>query len=63
MKSTDQVKLVNDVEHKFNLDIWAHAVPGRPGTVLVDADKKVQFENELRSIGVEFKVETENVQE
>lgn len=63
VKSTDQVKLVNNVGTKLGLDIWAHAIPGRPGTVLVEPEKKELFENALKSIGVEYKVETENVQE
>lgn len=51
------------METRLDLDIWSHAIPGRPGTILVAVDKIAQFENELNAIGAEFKVETENIKE
>lgn len=63
MDTVDQVKLVNEIENHLNVDVWSHPLPGRVGQILVPKDKKSQFENILKSNGVVYKIETENIKE
>ncbi|KAJ8721056.1 hypothetical protein PYW08_006521 [Mythimna loreyi] len=63
VKSADQVQLVNHLSHSLDLDVWAHALPGRDGQILVPKETKVLFENELQAAGVEFQIETDNIKE
>ncbi|CAH2088363.1 unnamed protein product [Euphydryas editha] len=59
----DQVEQVNAIIDDMNLDRWSFAVPGQDGLVLVAEGMKPLFENALNDIGVEYKIETENIKE
>ncbi|CAH0718911.1 unnamed protein product, partial [Brenthis ino] len=59
----NQVDDLNAILENLNLDIWSHAVPGSDGFILVAKDLKETFENKLRSIGVEYKIDTANIKE
>lgn len=63
VKDVDQVKLVNQLESELNLDVWSHALPGRPGQVLVPRVLRQQFENALTAAAVQYNVEVENIKE
>ena len=63
MESINQGNLVHDVENEMLLDIWSDAVPGHPGKVLVPKIKREIFEEFLKSNGVQYKVELDNVKE
>lgn len=63
VKTVDQIKLINELENQLYLDVWAHAVPGHPGQVLVQKDNREQFESALKDAGVQYKVEVENIKE
>lgn len=63
MKNIDETKLINDLEHHLGLDVWSHAVPSRPGLIMVSKDQKDSFQNILSNEGIEFKIESENVKE
>nr|UPI76692.1 M14 metal carboxypeptidase 15 [Antheraea yamamai] len=63
VKHVDETKFINNLAHEWGLDLWSHAVPGRPGLVMVSKGKRESFQNILNSEGIEFKIQSENVKE
>ncbi|XP_026325008.1 uncharacterized protein LOC113233995 [Hyposmocoma kahamanoa] len=62
-KDTSQAKLLNQIENEAHGDIWSHALPGRPGYVLISKDEKHKFQDALEAAGLEYKIQTENIKE
>lgn len=59
----NQAKLLNQIENEVHGDVWSHALPGRPGYVLVSKDEKQKFKDALETAGLNYKVEAENIKE
>ncbi|XP_050355256.1 carboxypeptidase B-like [Nymphalis io] len=59
----DQVDKLNAIVQDMNVDLWSYAIPGREGLILVAKNMKPLFENALNKIGVEYKIDTENIKE
>lgn len=63
MNDVDQAMLVNKLENQMEIDMWARAMPDRPGQVLVSKEHKEEFLNALDNAGVAYSIETENIKE
>ncbi|XP_049878430.1 carboxypeptidase B-like [Pectinophora gossypiella] len=61
VKDVAQVKQLNEISGEVNADIWSHAVPGHPGQILVSRELKDLFEEALRSAGLDYTIEVDNV--
>lgn len=54
---------MNAIAQHVNADIWSYALPGREGLFMVAKEMKQFFENNLRAINVEYKIESSNIKE
>lgn len=63
VKNVDEIKLINDLENELLLDVWSHALPGKPGQILVSKEQSKTFEDALKAAGVDYKIEVENIKE
>ncbi|XP_026754548.2 carboxypeptidase B-like [Galleria mellonella] len=59
----EQAKLIKQLENQIPVDVWTHLVPGNTGQILVPKDQRKEFQNELSAIGIEYKIETDNIRE
>lgn len=58
-----EVKYLVNVQNEMVLDIWSYAHPNRPGIVLVEKEKRVEFESELNVAKLRYEVQSDNVKE
>ncbi|XP_026736475.1 carboxypeptidase B-like [Trichoplusia ni] len=61
VNDVNEIKFINQLENELFVDVWSHAMPGRPGQVLVPKDKRDQFESALKDFGLTYKVVQEDV--
>uniref|UniRef100_A0A1E1WBL5 Peptidase M14 domain-containing protein n=1 Tax=Pectinophora gossypiella TaxID=13191 RepID=A0A1E1WBL5_PECGO len=61
--NVDQAQLVNGLENRLGVDVWSHALPGRPGQILVPKDQKQQFQETLDDAGITYHVVVKNIKE
>ncbi|KAL0830106.1 hypothetical protein ABMA28_003563 [Loxostege sticticalis] len=62
-KNEDQAKFVNGLENRIPIDIFVYANTDRAGQILVPKEQKMNFEATLESMGVEYRVQVENIRE
>lgn len=63
VNSLDQVQEVQSIAQYINADVWSYALPGREGLIMVAKEFKETFENALRIINVEYKIDSSNIKE
>ncbi|XP_030023348.2 carboxypeptidase B [Manduca sexta] len=63
VKHHDQTQYFNQLQYQLDVDVWSYAAPGRPGSILVSKDKRVELEELLTAEDIEFEVKTENIKE
>ncbi|KAM3955190.1 carboxypeptidase B-like [Aphomia sociella] len=63
VQRVEQTKFVSQLESTLHADVFAHALPGRPGQILVPKDQRGSFENELSSAGIKYKIVVENIKD
>ena len=54
---------VHSIAQHLNADVWSYALPGREGLIMVAKEMKEIFENGLRAINVEYKIDSSNIKE
>ncbi|XP_004922812.1 carboxypeptidase B [Bombyx mori] len=59
----EQTQLLEEIQTRYNLDVWVYAYPGRPGQILVPGHLKEQFQEELAAAGITYSLEVENIKE
>ncbi|XP_047998514.1 carboxypeptidase B-like [Leguminivora glycinivorella] len=63
LQTEEQGSFLVDLEHRFNLDVWAHGGQGTPATVLVPKAARSLVQDGLDAAGIRYKLAVENVKE
>ncbi|XP_023952287.2 carboxypeptidase B-like [Bicyclus anynana] len=59
----DQNDQLMDIVERYTLDVWSYASLETEGLILVAPELKPVFEDEITSIGVTYRIDTDNIKE
>ncbi|XP_063537763.1 carboxypeptidase B-like [Cydia strobilella] len=63
LQTEEQGSFLGDLEHRLNLDVWAHGGQGNPATVLVSKAARSLLQDGLEAAGIGYRLAVENVKE